>query len=172
MKQLFNLHVLLVSAALLANSYLPAQTSHTTPFINSASDNHSMLLAGIKAGNEKTFNHFTHAFPNAVLQNVRNEKDGLHISASVNGNTLRVRYDKKGKFASSVLSYPAADLKEQIAEQIMIAYPGYSIFGTVLDVKVINKSALLVMIENKKSWKRVRLTESGMDIYQEYVKSN
>jgi len=171
MKQILNLRVLLVSAALLANSYLPAQSSHTIPFVNSGTENHNMLLAGIKASNEKTFTHFTRTYPNAVLQNVRNEKDGAHISATINGNTLRLRYDKKGKFQSSVLSYPAAELREQIAEQVMVNFPGYSIFGTVLDVKVGSKSALLVMIENKKSWRRIRLTENGMDIYQEYVKS-
>ena len=50
-------------------------------------------------------------------------------------------------------------------------FPGYTVFGMVIDVTVRNESALLVMIENRKGWKRVRITNDGIDVYEEYVKS-
>ena len=172
MKKIFIQHLLVLSAAVMFNSYLPAQTSHSTsPFVIVDPGKHSALLESIKAKNEKTYRHLTRTYPEAIINNVRQEKDGTFIKASLNGNMLKVKYDIKGKFINAVLSYPCKDLDEKIADQVMEAYPGFAVFGQVLDVTVGNESVLLVMIENRKSWKRVRLTKDGMDVYEEYVKS-
>ena len=157
--------------ALMLYTCISAQTSLTTgPFKITDVGSHSTLLAELKAKNAKSFNHFTNAYPDAILQNIREEKDGTHINASVNGNSLRVHYDTRGKFQHAVLTYPSNDLSEKIADQVMQAFPGFSVFGSVNDVTVRNKSALLVMIENRKSWKRVRIADDGMDVYEEYIK--
>ena len=172
MKKIFLQRLAMAMTALMLHTYTPAQTALTTrPFTIAGAGNHSVLLASLKVKNAKTFNHFTNTYPEAILQSVSEEKDGMHLLATVNGNKLKVRYDIKGKFQNSVFTYPAAELSEKIADRVMQAFPGFIVFGTVIDVVVRNKSAQLVMIENRKSWKRVRITDDGMDVYEEYVKS-
>jgi len=172
MKKIFLHRLLIIGTALTLNTQVPAQTSHTTPFTVADAGTHSSLMTTLKAKHEKAYNHLIRTFPEAIVSGVHDEKDGTHIKASVNGNTLRVQYDTKGRFSNSVLSYPCSELKEAIADQVMQAYPGFSIFSEVLEVKAGTNSALFVMIENRKTWRRVRLTSEGIDVYEEYVKSN
>ena len=169
-KTLFH-RLLIIGTALTLNTQVPAQTSHTTPFVIADAGTSSTLLASLKAKHEKAYHHLTRTFPDAIVSRVEDEKDGTHIKASVDGNSLRVKYDRKGRFINSVLSYPSSELNEATADKVMQAFPGFSIFNQVLEVTSGNKSALLVMIENKKTWKRVRLTSEGMDVYEEYVKA-
>ncbi len=171
MKKIFLQRLAIAITALMLNTYVPAQTALTTrPFKIAGAGTHSTLLAELKAKNAKTFNHFTNRYPDAILQNIRQEKDGTHIKAAINGNSLKVHYDVKGKFENAILSYPSSELNEKIYDQVTQSFPGFTVFGVVIDVTVRNKSALLVMIENRKSWKRVRITDEGIDVYQEYVK--
>ena len=171
MKKFFSHRLIIAGTALMLNTYAPAQTSHTTPFVIADAGNHSMLIADMKAKNAKTFTHFTKAWPEAIVHSISDEKDGKHINATINGNILRTRYDMKGRFLSAVLSYPCSDLKEQIADQLEQYFPGYKVFGTVIDVTVRDKKAMLVTMENRKTWKRIRITDDGFDVYEEYVKS-
>jgi hypothetical protein len=171
MKKIFLQRLAMAMTTLVLYTYVPAQTALTTgAFKIGNAGSHAMLLTELKAKNAKSFSHFTNAYPDAILQKIRDEKDGTHINATVNGNTLRVHYDVKGKFRDAVLTYPSSDLSEKIADQVMQAFPGFTVFGSVTDVTVRNKSALLVMIENRKSWKRVRLVDDGIDVYEEYMK--
>ena len=163
---------MLACAIVACNVNLYSQTSHTPPpFVVGDAGTHSELLEKIKAKNVKTFDHFTKNYSEALVKIVRNEKDGTYINATISGNTLRVKYDSKGRFRNSVLTYPHTELSDELAERVMVSFPGYTIFGNVLDVKVGDKTALLIMIENKKTWKRVRITSDGIDVYEEFVKS-
>jgi len=173
MKKIFLQRLAISITALMLNTYVPAQTALTTrPFKVPDAGTHSTMLAELKAKNERSFNHFKSTYPEAILQNISQEKDGTHIKATIKGNSLKVQYDLKGKFHDAVLTYPCSQLDETIADRVMQSFPGFIVFGIVIDVTVRDKSALLVMIENRKSWKRVRITEDGMDVYEEYVKAN
>ena len=172
MKKIFLQRLVIAITGLILNTYTPAQTAlNTRPFNIGDAGTHSTLLADLKAKNVKSFNHFTNTYPEAILRKIHEEKDGTHINATLNGNSLKVQYDVKGKFQNAVLTYPSDALNEKIADQVMQSFPGFTVFGTVIDVTVRDQSALLVMIENRKSWKRVRITDDGMDVYEEYVKS-
>lgn len=172
MKQLFISCIMLACAIVACNVNLYSQTSHTpSPFVVGDAGTHSELLEKIRVKNVKTFDHFTKNFSEAIVKIVRNEKDGTYINATISGNTLRVKYDSKGRFQNSVLTYPHTELTDELAEKVMVSFPGYTIFGNVIDVKVRDKSALLVLIENKKTWKRVRITSEGIDVYEDFVKS-
>jgi hypothetical protein len=169
MKKIYLQRLVVAITALMLSAYAPAQTA-LAPFKIANLGTHSSLLAELKATNVKSFNHFTRTYPDAILEKIRSEKDGTHINATINGNTLRVLYDAKGRFGNAVLTYPSTDLSDKIADQVMQGFPGFIVFGTVVDVKVHDKSALLVMIENRNSWKRVRITDDGMDVYEAYDK--
>ena len=172
MKKFFLQRLAMAFTALMLSTYTPAQTALTPRPIKIAdAGTHNTLMAELKVKNVKSFNHFTKAYPDAILQKIREERDGTHINATINGNKLKVLYDNKGKFHNAVLVYPASDLNEKIADQVMQYFPGFTVFGTVIEVTVRNKSALLVMIENRKGWKRVRITDEGINVYEEYLKS-
>ena len=61
MKKFFSHRLIIAGTALMLNTFAPAQTSHTTPFVIADAGNHSMLIADMKAKNAKTFTHFTKA---------------------------------------------------------------------------------------------------------------
>jgi hypothetical protein len=169
MKKFFLQRLAIAVTALMLSASSPAQTA-VTPFRVADIGAHTALLAELKTKNIKSFNHFVNSYPDAILQKIRDEKNGTHINATINGNILRVHYDPKGKFSDAVLTYPADALSEKIADQVMQSFPGFIVFGSVVDAKVRDKSALLVMIENRKSWKRIRITDDGMDVYEAYDK--
>jgi hypothetical protein len=158
MNQSLITRMLFVTAALFFNLMMSAQTSHTT------------LPYAIDAASKKIASNFAKDFPKAVVTNVRDEGKETHINAMIGQNSLRAAYDAKGRFRYSVLTFSHNELDEKLAEEVMSAFPGYAVFGTVQQIRVGNKSALLILIENKKTWKRIRITEDGMDIYEEYVK--
>lgn len=169
MKKIFLQRLLVLITALVLSVYLPAQTA-LTPFKIADVSNHNSLLADLKTRHLKTFNHFVAEYPDAILQNIREEKNGTHINAVMNGKVLRLHYDVKGKFADAVLTFDADKLNEKIADQVMEYFPGFTVFGSVADIKVLDRSALLVLIENRNSWKRVRITDDGMDVFEQYTK--
>lgn len=172
MKKFFLQQLAMAITALGLYTYTPAQTGLATgPYRIADAGVHSTLMAELKAKSLKSFNHFTKSYPDAILEKIREERDGTHIKATINGNRLKVQYDVKGKFQNAVLTYPSSELNEKTADDVMQYFPGYTVFGMVIDVTVRNESALLVMIENRKGWKRVRITNDGIDVYEEYVKS-
>jgi hypothetical protein len=134
-------------------------------------DADKMALASMKSVNARMFAHFQKNFRNASNIIVRPEADFTHISFKENGVSNKVQYSKKGKWMYSLRTYDESRLPDNIRSEVETSFPGYRVFGFVNEVDVLNKTATLVMIENRDSWKRIRLLDDQIEVYEEYRKS-
>src|SRR4029079_14649285 len=128
-------------------------------------------LASMKAVSEKMHRHFSRNFKNATDIHIRPESDHTQVSYKDNGISGSVQYNKNGKWQYSVRIFDAETLSDNTRNDIEIAFPGYRVFGFVNEIDVLDKTATLVMIENRDSWKRVRILDDAIDVYEEYLKA-
>ena len=168
MKHNFTARLIVLAATSLLSSGVFAQLSTQTSLTASAD---KMALASMKAVSEKMHRHFSRNFKNATDIHIRPESDHTQVSYKDNGISGSVQYNKNGKWQYSVRTYDSDNLSKMIRNDVEIAFPGYQVFGVVNEIDVLDKTATLVMIENKDSWKRVRLVDNTIDIYEEYRKA-
>ena len=171
MKQIIFVRLVVLAVASLFSTGAFAQLSAQSSFSGAVSSADKMALAGMKAVSEKMHSHFAKNFKNATDIRVRPEADHTQISFKENGTSASVQYNKKGKFQYSVRTYDADKLPEGIRDEVERNFPGYTVFGFVNDIDVLDKSAKLVMIENRNSWKRVRILDGQISVYEEYNKA-
>ena len=130
----------------------------------------ALALASVKATNSKMYNHFTRNFKAATDIKMRESADHVRINFKLNGISTSAQYSAKGKCQFTISNYDESKLNNAVRESVESAYPGFLVAGTVIEVTVGDKSATLVMIENKREWKRIRINDEGMSIYEEYRK--
>jgi hypothetical protein len=129
-------------------------------------------LSEIKTISPKMFERFTRDFKSAYDITVIDDKKikRIQINSKTDGDMNRTTYTRKGKFLHNIKHYDFAKLPESIAEMVNDAYPRYEIFGGVAEIQVMNKVAYFVLIENKKSWKRLKVVNSEIEVYEEFDK--
>jgi hypothetical protein len=129
-------------------------------------------LTEIKALSPKMFEAFTRDFKSAYDIRVTSIADGkkIQINSKTNGDMNRTTYTRKGKFLHNIKNYDYSKLPESVAEIVNNAFPRYQIFGGVAEVNVMNKIAYLVLIETKKDWKRVKVVNGEVEVYEEFNK--
>lgn len=116
------------------------------------------------------FNHFSRNYKNATDIRIRPVGENTHVVFKADGVQNGVQYNKKGKWLHSIRYFDESKLPADVRSMVHSGYPGFTIFGSVTELKVLDKTALLVLIENMKEWKRIRIVNDEMDIYEEYVK--
>lgn len=157
-----------ISAQLSANDLASIGKPSEGVIYNANSD--AMTLASVKATSGKMFNHFTKNYKNATDLSLRTFDGVSRINYKLNGVSTSSQYDAKGKWQFTISHYDESQLDDATRESVESAYPGFLVYGTVLDVQVNDKSAKLVLIENRREWKRIRINDEGMSIYEEYKK--
>lgn len=171
MKHNFLVRFIVLAVTSLLSTGAFSQLSTQTAFSGTIASADKMALESLKAVSDKMHNHFSKNFKNATDIRIRPEANHTQISFKENGVSNSVQYNKKGKWQYSMRTYDGSKLADKTRNEVEIAFPGYRVFGVVNEIDVLNKTATLVMIENRDSWKRVRLLDNGIDIYEEYQKS-
>jgi hypothetical protein len=143
--------------------------------INAAAGNYATAeadltaLTNLKAISAKLYARFTKDFRSATNISFYADRN-VQIYSKIDGVTNRTLYTRKGKFIHNVRQYESNMLPEAVTEAVNSVYPRFEIFGGVAEVKVAGKVAYFVLIENKKSWKRVKVINGEVDVYEEYNK--
>jgi len=171
MKHNFIVRLIVLTVTSLLSTGAFSQLSTQTAFSATIATADKMALASLKAVNEKMHNHFSKHFKNATDILVRPESNHTQITFKEKGISNSVQYNKKGKWQYSIRTYDESKLADKIRNQVEISYPGFRVFGFVNEIDVLDKTATLVMIENKDSWKRIRVLDDVLDIYEEYRKA-
>lgn len=171
MKHNFTLRFIVLAATSLLSSGVFSQLSSQSSLSGAIASADKMALASMKAVSEKMHKHFSRNFRHATDIHVRPEADHTQVTFKDNGISGSVQYSKNGKWKYSIRTYDSDRLSDIIRNQVEVAYPGYSVFGFVSEIDVLNKTATLVMIENKDSWKRIRLVDNTIDVYEQYLKA-
>lgn len=178
MKKLLYVRLIVMTTSFFINAATFAQTSASDFAANSnpkaavtfTANSDAATLAGVKASSSKMYNHFTRNYKNATDLKVNAVKDHTRISFKLNGISTSSQYDTKGRWQFTVSNYDESKLDDATRASVESNYPGFLVFGSVIEVQVKDKSATLVMIENKKEWKRIRINDEGMSIYEQYRK--
>jgi len=139
--------------------------------VSDMSDADKLALEDIKLTNGKMYQDFTTRFKGATNINMSRNHNAIFISCATGEDFNRITYNKKGRWQNTIRTYDNSKLPENVREQVEYAYPHFEIFGGAIEVHVSNKIAYLVSIEDKKSWKRIRVVDGEMDVYEEYKKS-
>lgn len=171
MKQNFAVRLIVLAAASLFSSGVFAQLSNQSALSGAIASADKMAFASLKAVNEKMYRHFSKNFRNATDIHIRPEADHTQVTYKEGGVKGSVQYNKNGKMQYATRTYDVENLSPITRNEVEVAYPGYSVFGFVNEIDVLNKTATLVMIENKDSWKRIRLVDNVIDVYEEYRKA-
>jgi hypothetical protein len=138
--------------------------------LNVTSDADKLAMENMKATNSRMYSDFSKHFKNATDIKSSQIKNSTLISCNMDGKLTRVLYNKNGKWQHTITTYESDKLAESIRDQVSDAFPRYSIFGGVIEVEAGNKKAHFVTIENKSSWKRIRVVDGEMDVYEEFQK--
>jgi hypothetical protein len=133
-------------------------------------DADKIALEGLRAINAKMFGHFTRNYKSASNIRVMDVAGQTAVKFDMDGISQTVRYDKNGKWRFSIKSYGEEKLNPNVRGTVESSFPGYMVFGFVNEIKVLDKTAFLVMIENSKTWKRIRVVDGETSIYEEYIK--
>ena len=178
MKKLLYVRLIVMTASLFINAAVIAQSSlkdvaaigQPSSGITYSANSDALALASVKAANSRAYNHFTKNFKDATDIKVHAFDGFVRINYKLNGVSTSTQYNEKGRWQFTMSSYDESQLSQETRESVESNYPGFLVSGTVIEVKVGDKSATLVMIENKKEWKRIRINDEGMSIYEEYKK--
>ena len=171
MKKNFFVRLLVLTITSLLSTGAFSQLATKSAVSGTIASADEMSLASLKAVSAKMHSHFSKNFKNATDIRIRPEADHTQISFKDNGISNSVQYNKKGKWQYSLRTYDASRIDDNLRSDIEKYFAGYRVFGFVNEVDVLNKTATLVMIENKDSWKRVRILDDTMDVYEEYAKA-
>ena len=135
-----------------------------------ASDADKLALENIKSMNEKMYKDFSSKFRNATNIQTNSIDNSTVISCDADGKFSRILYDRKGRWQHTITSYDSDKLPFDVREAVEDAYPRYQIYGAAVEVTVGDAKAYLVTIENKTSWKRIRVVNGETDVYEEWRK--
>jgi hypothetical protein len=128
-----------------------------------------IVLDGLKLRNEKMHQHFITHFKNATNIAIFPYAKSTVIYCMVNGIRNNILYTNKGKLEHTVRYYEAKFLPEQISSTIEEGFPGYQMTN-VAEVTANGQTAHLVNIENKKTFKTIRVLDGNCDVYEDYNK--
>jgi hypothetical protein len=138
--------------------------------VSNLSDADKMALESIKSTSSRMHENFSEKFKNARDIKVSQVKKHTMISCYVGEKMSRILYNKNGRWRHTITTYENALLPENVRDFVEYSYPRYAIFGGIIEVTVGDTTAYLVAIEDKKGWKRIRVVNGEMDVYEEYAK--
>ena len=119
----------------------------------------------------KAIRNFGKDFKDASAATWTESNEGYTASFAKNGILSRVNYNKKGKWSSTIRYYGEADLPKNVRHIVKSTFYDYSIFG-VTEVSLGDKRAYIVVLEDNKSFKRVKVLDGEMIPIDEMQKSN
>ena len=131
----------------------------------------AVLLINTADINARALKEFSKAFKTATNASWYEIPGGSGFVAKFkqDGIDTRVNYDRKGRWTGTILTYTEAHLPKDVRHMVKSNYYDYNIF-LVQEVKVGDKTAYLVKIEDEKTFKTIRVVDGEMDEFESYKK--
>lgn len=137
---------------------------------DAAAESDQKMLSSIKTTSTRLYHNFTTNFKGAYDINMEVQRN-VQISCLVDGFRNRALFTKSGRLMHNLRYYDMALLPEEVAETIYTSYPRFQIFGGVTEVQVPGNTVYFVLIEDKKTWKRVKVTGTEVEVHETYIKT-
>jgi hypothetical protein len=112
---------------------------------------------------------FHHNYPTAKDVGWAETENGYLASFLFDNGHYSVFLDKKGKTTSQIRYGTQKDLPEAISQRVRTAYDCNEL-GLVREVTTDGKMAYLITIDEKDSWKVIRVAGEYMEVWEEHVK--
>ena len=117
----------------------------------------------------KAVQHFMNSYKNASDIRWTKLKSGSRVYFICDNIQNRIIYNRKGVPESIIRYYAEDKLLFDIRHRIKTQYYDYSI-SIVTEVNYHGKIAYLVKMENKISWKTIKVVDGEMEVTEEYLK--
>jgi hypothetical protein len=153
-----------------SNKFSPAlnnPTSKEVAYTNTANETN---VAGTININAKALKNFSKTYKKAADAGWFVIKDGYLAQFKQDGITTKVFYDPKGRWVGNLRCYFEDKLPRDIRHLVKSHYYDYNIFY-VQEVTVGNATVYLVKIEDKTSFKTIRVQDGEMTETEAFTKS-
>jgi hypothetical protein len=153
-----------VKAQKMANAeILPFQTQNLKP---------SMLMDGIENINPKAVKNFTRTYKDVRTETWIQTQTGFAARFNDDGIRHTILYDNHGNWIGVVKNYTEEKLPKEVRNMVKSKYFDYSIFY-VDEVESVDSDGIptyVVHIEDKTSFKLIRVYDGQMEAWKEYLK--
>jgi hypothetical protein len=87
----------------------------------------------------------------------------------MDGIKNKVYYNKKGNYQCKVRNYYESRLPGEVRHMVKSNYYDFSIY-CVVEISAKDKTAYVVKLENKTSWKTIKVVDNEMEVAEDYKK--
>ena len=120
--------------------------------------------------NQKALKHFSRSIKNAKGEKWFEKRDGYVVYYMKDGYQSHAVYNIKGNWLYTIGVYSEENLPFSVRDLVKRNYYDFNIFQ-VLEIKIENKIIYLVRVEDKTSWKTIRVQDGEMQVIEQYRKS-
>lgn len=127
-------------------------------------------LDGLKELSARAFKNFTRTVKNPSDLRITENEEGIHIYCQVDNIANRIGYTKRGNWQYTMRFYTEEHLPKDVRHHVRSTYYDFNISG-VVEVRVGDKIGYVVTLEDKTSWKKVKVVDNEMELMGEWTKS-
>jgi hypothetical protein len=117
----------------------------------------------------KAVRNFTKDYKNVSDVKWFQSEDGVVVYFNMDGIKNKVYYNKKGNYECKVRNYYEDRLPVEVRHLVKSNYYDFSIY-CVIEICAKDKTAYVVKLENKTSWKTIKVVNNEMEVTQDYKK--
>jgi hypothetical protein len=97
-------------------------------------------------------------------------EDGYIAHFDIDGEKTKVAYDTRGSWQYLLRERHESTMPKDVRAQVRSCYYDYSI-SQVEELELFDKTIYLVLLEDNKSWKRLRISDGEMELIGDYKKN-
>jgi hypothetical protein len=120
--------------------------------------------------NSKVMRSFINRYWNATEANWVTYPGGYVVYFTRNGISHRAYYSRTGEEECTILQYGEKDMPADIRHMVKSEYYDYSIF-LVSEVTTKGKTRYVINLEDRTSFKEIKIDDGGMEVTNEFIKS-
>jgi hypothetical protein len=119
---------------------------------------------------KRALNDFHKSFKNAPDAKWYGTKEGDLMATFSNGDIkTRVYYSKKGTWTATIRDYTEENLPKDVRQVVKSTYYDFSIYH-IAEVMIDNQTVYVITLEDKTSWKKIRVIDGELIEDHTYVK--
>lgn len=119
--------------------------------------------------NAKALRHFATTYEKTSEIRWVKLPGGFRVHFVNEGIDTRIYYNEKGTPETTVRYYFEKDMPREIRHIVKTTYYDFSIF-LVTEITAFHKTGYLVKLEDKTSWKTVKVVDGEMEVSEEFLK--
>ena len=121
------------------------------------------------ADNTKALRNFKKEFKNTTSESWYALQNGYRVKFLQNGVYNMADYNEKGRWLRTIRYYDETGLPKSIRNAVRHEFLDFSIF-LVMEMNLPQSTIYLVKIEDKSSWKTVRVAGDDLDVVESFTK--